>query len=95
MGLNKAQLVDAVAKKTELKKMDVEVCLKGIVDAISDELANGGEVTLIGFGTFKVTDRKERTGINPKDKSPITIAAKRIPKFKPGKGLSDKVDAGK
>lgn len=95
MGLNKAQLVDAVAKITEMKKADVEVCLKGIVEAISEELATGGEVTLIGFGTFKVTERKERTGINPKDKSPITIAAKRIPKFKPGKALSDKVDAGK
>lgn len=93
MALNKAQLVDAVAENTGLKKTDIEKCLKGFVDAISDELANGGSVTLIGFGTFKVSKREARQGIKPGSSETIEIPAKTVAKFKPGKTLADKVNA--
>ncbi|MDD3125509.1 MAG: HU family DNA-binding protein [Candidatus Kapabacteria bacterium] len=95
MSLNKTQLVDAIAKKTEMKKTDVEKNLKATLEVIADELANGGSVSLIGFGTFSVSERQERQGINPRDKSAITIPAKRIAKFKPGSALSEKVDYAK
>jgi DNA-binding protein HU-beta len=95
MSLNKAQLVDVVAKESGLKKTDVEVCLKGIIEAISAELENGGDVTLIGFGTFKVAERQARTGRSPKDGKQIEIPAKKTAKFKAGKQLSDRVDSKK
>ncbi len=92
MSLNKAQLVDVVAKESNLKKTEVEVCLKGIVDAISNELAAGGDVTLIGFGTFKTIKRAARTGVNPFNRTKMNIPAKTVAKFKPGKGLADLVN---
>lgn len=95
MSLNKAQLVDAVAKDTGMKKTDVETCLKGMIEAVTNELALGGDVTLIGFGTFKTYKRSERSGINPQTKAPIKIAARTVAKFKPGKTLSDLVNSGK
>ncbi len=92
MSLNKAQLVDAVAKELGIKKADVESCLKGFVEAITAELEKGGDITLIGFGTFKVSERQARTGRSPKDGSAIQIPAKKVAKFKPGKALSERVD---
>ena len=56
-------------------------------------MVNGGKVQLIGFGTFEVVERPERMGRNPKSKETITIAASRVPKFKAGKALKDKVNA--
>ncbi len=94
MSLNKAQLVDAVAKATSLKKTEIEVCLRSILDTISGTLAEGGDVTLIGFGTFKTSHREARQGINPQTKAAIKIEAKTVAKFKPGKTLSDLVNGG-
>ena len=62
-------------------------------DVVSEELVNGGKVQLVGFGTFEVVERPEREGRNPKTKERITVAASRVPKFKAGKALKDKVNA--
>jgi DNA-binding protein HU-beta len=94
MGLNKQTLVDAIAKEVELTKVQAEKALKTTIDAISKELKKGGSVTLIGFGTFSVMKRKARKGKNPRTGEVIKIAAKKVPKFKPGKALSEMV-AGK
>ena len=87
MGLNKQTLVDAIAKEVELTKVQAEKALKTTIDAISKELKKGGSVTLIGFGTFSVMKRKARKGKNPRTGEVIKIAAKKVPKFKPGKEL--------
>lgn len=95
MGLNKSDLVNAIAQETGLTKVDSEKALRATLDSISKELENGGSVTLIGFGTFSVLEKSERTGINPRTRDAITIPAKRVPKFKPGKALMQIVDQGK
>ncbi|MCX7908961.1 MAG: HU family DNA-binding protein [Ignavibacteria bacterium] len=93
MALNKQQLVAEVAKRAGIKKLDAEKAINATIAAISDELAKGGKVTLVGFGTFSVIEKKERTGINPRDpKKTIKIPARKAAKFKPGKTLRDKVN---
>ncbi len=94
MGLNKQNLVDAIAKDVDLTKVDAEKALKATLAAITKELKKGGSVTLIGFGTFSVLKRKARKGKNPRTGEVIKIGAKKVPKFKPGKGLRETV-AGK
>ena len=90
--MNKAELVDAIAKDTGLTKKDSEAALKSVIDTISNELAKGHEVSLIGFGTFAVGKRAARSGRNPKTGETIKIAASKSPKFKAGKALKDKVN---
>jgi len=90
--MNKTDLINAVAQKTEMSKIDAEKAIKATIGAISTELANGGNITLVGFGTFSVIERKARTGKNPRTGETINIAAKKVAKFKPGKLLSDSVD---
>jgi DNA-binding protein HU-beta len=94
MGLNKQNLVEAIAKEVEMTKVDAEKALKATLGAITKELKKGGSVTLIGFGTFSVMKRKARKGKNPRTGEVIKIAAKKVPKFKPGKDLRETV-AGK
>lgn len=77
--------------KTELSKKDVEAVLECMVDEITAELSSGNKVTLTGFGTFKVSDRAAREGINPQTKAKITIPAMRVPKFTAGKTLKEAV----
>ncbi len=91
MGLNKSQLIGAIASKTGLTKVQASKALKGMVDAISKELEAGGAVRLIGFGTFSVRERSARSGKNPRTGSTIKIPAKKVPKFKPGKQLAESV----
>ena len=93
MGLNKQQLTAKVAGDTGLTKVDAEKAIKATVGAISAELASGGNVTLIGFGTFSVMAKKARTGKNPRTGASIKIPAKKVPKFKPGKALKEMVGA--
>ncbi|WP_318722214.1 HU family DNA-binding protein [Treponema sp.] len=90
--MNKAELVDAVAKDTGLTKKDAEAALKSITETISKELTKGHDVSLIGFGTFSVGKRAARTGRNPLTGETIKIAASKSPKFKAGKALKDKVN---
>lgn len=92
--MNKTELVNAVAEKTSMKKIDAEAAVKATIEAISEELINGGSVTLIGFGTFSVVNKQARNGKNPRTGEVIEIAAKKVPKFKPGKALADSVNAG-
>ena len=91
--MNKTELVAAIAEKTELTKKDAEKALKAFTDIIAEELAKGEKIQLVGFGTFEVSERPAREGINPQTKKKITIAASKNPKFKAGKALKDVVNA--
>ena len=91
--MNKAELVAAMAEKTELSKKDAEAALKAFTDVVAEELVKGEKIQLVGFGTFEVAEREEREGRNPKTGEKMTIAASRSPKFKAGKALKDMVNA--
>jgi len=93
--MNKAELVDAIAKEADLSKKDTETFVKSFVDVVSKALKKGDEVALVGFGTFAVSKREARTGRNPKTGETIKIAAAKTPKFKPGKALKDLVNGAK
>jgi nucleoid DNA-binding protein len=88
--MNKAQLIDEVAKVTCTKK-EAEMALDATFAAIQKALKKGATVTLVGFGTFRVSKRKARTGRNPQTGAALKIAAKKVPVFKAGKGLKDAV----
>lgn len=90
--MNKADLVNAVAEKTEMSKKDAEKAVKALFDAVSESLAKKEKVQLVGFGTFDVSARKERTGRNPATGAEIKIPATNIPVFKAGKQLKDMVN---
>ncbi len=89
--MTKTELVAAVAQKSELSKKDSEKAVSAVVEAITEALANGDKVQLVGFGTFEVKERGERKGINPRTKEEIVIAASKLPSFKAGKALKDAV----
>jgi DNA-binding protein HU-beta len=89
--MNRKELIDAVAAKTEMKKVDVERVIEGTISAITEELANGGSVALTGFGTFATSERGERTGRNPSTGAEMKIAASRVAKFKVGSALKSAV----
>ena len=90
--MNKAELVSAIAEKTELKKVDAEKAVKAFVDVVTEELKKGGKVQLVGFGTFEVSKRAAREGRNPSTGKTMKIAASVAPKFKAGKALKDAVN---
>ena len=89
--MNKAELINAAAEKAGLSKKDTETVISAAIDAITDCLANGEKVQLVGFGAFEVKKRAERIGRNPKTKESIKIPASQVPMFKPGKALKDAV----
>lgn len=93
--MNKADLIDAIAQKAEMTKKDAGVALDAIIESVSGSLAKGEKVTLVGFGTFDVRERKARTGVNPRTKEKIKIPASKAPVFKAGKELKGKVAATK
>ncbi|MBF0153561.1 MAG: HU family DNA-binding protein [Magnetococcales bacterium] len=93
--MNKTDLIDHVAKTAELTKVQAAAALDAVVGAITNSLKSGETVSLIGFGTFSVSERAARTGRNPRTGKEIQIAAARLPKFRPGKGLKDAVDSKK
>ena len=88
--MNKAQLIDEVAKVTCSKK-EAGLALDATLAAIQKALKKGDAVTLVGFGTFGVSKRKARKGRNPRTSEVIKIAAKKVPVFKAGKSLKDAV----
>lgn len=90
--MNKAELVAAMAEKTQLSKKDAEKALKAFIDVVSDELKVGNKIQLVGFGTFEVADRAAREGRNPQTGMTMTIPASKSPRFKPGKALKDEVN---
>jgi len=89
--MNKAELINAMAEKSGLSKTDSRKALDAFMDSVTKSLKSGERVSLIGFGTFLVTERQARTGINPTTKQPIQIPAKKVVKFKAGAELSDEV----
>ena len=82
--MNKAELVAAIAEKTELSKKDSEKALKAFIDVVTEELIKGEKISLIGFGTFEVSERAAREGRNPKTNETIHIPASKVPAFKAG-----------
>ncbi len=89
--MNKAELIEEVATQTGLTKRIAREAVDAVVSVISDCLTRGEKVTLVGFGTFGVRQRKARTGRNPQTGATIQIPAKKVPKFVPGKNLKNKV----
>ena len=93
--MNKAELVAAVAEKSGLSKKDSDKAVTAAFDIISEELAKGGKVQLVGFGSFECKARNARIGRNPRTKQEIEIPASRVPVFKAGKALKDDVAKSK
>lgn len=89
--MNKADLIGAIAAEAGLSKVDAKKAVEAFISTVSNALKEGDKVSLIGFGTFSVAERSERTGINPSTKSAITIPAKKVAKFKAGAELSDAI----
>ena len=90
--MNKSELIAAMAENSGLSNADAKKALDGMTNAISSALQNGDNVALIGFGTFSVTHKPERTGRNPQTGKTIQIAAKKVPTFKAGAGLKNSVN---
>ncbi len=90
--MNKNDLVSVVADKTGLSKADSTNAVDSVFDAVTDALQGGGEVRLVGFGTFSVSQRRASEGRNPRTGEKIQIPASKQPKFKAGKGLKDAVN---
>jgi DNA-binding protein HU-beta len=91
--MNKAELVDAVAQKTEVSKKDADTVVTAIVDTIMAAVAGGDKVSLVGFGSFEPRARKARDGRNPQTGKTIKIPATTVPAFSAGKGFKEKVAA--
>ncbi len=89
--MTKSELVSAVAEKANLTKKDAESAINAVTETITEALAEGEKVSLVGFGTFSVKDRAARAGINPLTKEKIEIAASKAPAFKAGTALKDAV----
>lgn len=87
--MNKTELIEKIAVGAEISKADAKKALEATVEAIKNALIEGDKVQLIGFGTFAVSERPAREGINPATKEKITIAAKKVAKFKAGAELAD------
>lgn len=90
--MNKTDLVNAIAEKANLTKVDAKNALDACLEAIAGALENDDKVALIGFGTFSVTEKGARTGINPRTKETINIPARKVVKFKPGAEISAKIN---
>lgn len=90
--MNKTELIEKIAATANLTKADSKKALDATIAAIADALKNGDKVQLVGFGTFAVTEKPAREGINPATKEKIQIAAKKVAKFKAGAELAEAVN---
>lgn len=90
--MNKTELIEQIAKDADLSKSAAARALESFMGTIKRTLRKGNSVTLVGFGTFRVTKRAARVGRNPRTGAAIKIRAARLPKFSPGKGLKDAVN---
>ena len=90
--MNKSELINALAAKTEFTKKDAEKSLNAFIEVINENLAKGEKIQLVGFGTFEVKNRPARVARNPRTGEEIKIAASKAPAFKAGKALKDKVN---
>jgi DNA-binding protein HU-beta len=89
--MTKAELVEAVAKSASIPKAAAEKAVGAFINTVSDALKQGDRVTLVGFGSFEVSQRQARTGRNPQTGKEINIAEAKVPKFRPGKALKDAI----
>ncbi len=89
--MNKPQLIDLIAKKGNISKTEAKRALELTLDSVTEALSKGEEISLIGFGSFKIVERSERMGINPKTGAKIKIASKKVVRFKSGNDLSGQV----
>ena len=89
--MNKTELIEKIAVGAELSKADAKKALEATIEAIKNALVDGDKIQLIGIGTFSVSERPAREGINPATKEKITIAAKKVAKFKAGAELADAI----
>lgn len=87
--MNKTELINAIAEKAGLSKVDSKKALDAFIETVSDELKKGEKIALVGFGTYSVSEKAARKGINPRTKETIDIPAKKVVKFKAGSELSD------
>ncbi|MBP6018242.1 MAG: HU family DNA-binding protein [Burkholderiaceae bacterium] len=90
--MNKTELIEHISAKADLSKADAGRALDAFIDAVKITLKNNDAVTLVGFGTFDVSERAARTGRNPRTGEEIEIKAAKVPKFRPGKALKDAVN---
>lgn len=89
--MTKAEFIAAVAAKSDMTKKDTEKAISAVIDTITDTLAKGEKIQLVGFGTFEVRERAARDGINPQTKKKIKIKATKVPAFKAGSALKEAV----
>ena len=89
--MNKGELVDAVAAKTNITKKQADEVISAFLAVVTEAVANGEKITLVGFGSFERRERSEREGRNPKTQETMTIPATRVPAFSPGKLFKEKV----
>ena len=89
--MGKADLIDAVAKSANIGRTQARAAVDALIDTITKELKKKNRVQITGFGTFAVSKRNKRTGVNPRTGAQITIAARNVPKFTPGQALKDAV----
>ena len=89
--MNKDKLVDAVSAKLGSTKAEAERAINALLDEVTNSLSRGEEVALTGFGTFQVSSRQARAGVNPRTGEKIQIAAVKVPKFRAGKNLKEAV----
>ena len=93
--MTKSELIERIAgKQTQLSAKDVELAVKGVLDTMSQVLAEGGRIEIRGFGSFSLHYRVPRIGRNPKTGAPVALSGKHVPHFKPGKELRDRVNKG-
>lgn len=93
--MNRKELIDAMASKTGSTKSDAERNIAALIEIVSDTLAQGGNISLVGFGTFEVRERAARIGRNPKTGAELNIAASKIPAFKPSSTLKATTNGSK
>lgn len=89
--MTKADLVDAISKKTNFTKKDVGYTLEALLETIKEQLKKGTKIQLVGFGSFEVKKREARVGRNPRTMQEIKIPARKVPTFKPGKELKEAI----
>ena len=87
--MNKNELIASVAEKAEISNKDADAAVKAVTEVITEALAQGDKISLVGFGTFSVRERAARSGINPLTKEKMEIAAAKVPAFKAGSVLKD------
>ena len=90
--MTKAELVEEVASQSDLTKKDAEVIVQTVLDSITESLQRGEKIELRGFGSFRIRNRLSRQGRNPKTGNSVSVPAKKVPYFKPGKEIKDLIN---